>query len=155
MKDLDQILFDALKGDAALMEAVGDRVVSTCFEVGPDEMDNTPLPCIIVTDDGWQNQQESKDTMWESMEDRVTVLDVGQGQCVLLQSGGRNYLVDCGGDSDTQAADTAAETLLSMGIHKLDGVIVTHYDRDHAGGVGYLLSRIAGEMNFLSMKIWS
>ena len=72
MKDLDQILFDALKGDAALMEAVGGRVVSTCFEVGPDEMDNTPLPCIIVTDDGWQNQQESKDTMWESMEDRVT-----------------------------------------------------------------------------------
>ena len=72
MKDLDQILFDALKGDAALMEAVGCRVVSTCFEVGPDEMDNTPLPCIIVTDDGWQNQQESKDTMWESMEDRVT-----------------------------------------------------------------------------------
>ena len=43
MKDLDQILFDALKGDAALMEAVGGRVVSTCFEVGPDEMDNTPL----------------------------------------------------------------------------------------------------------------
>ena len=72
MKDLDQILFDALKGDAALMEAVGGRVVSTCFEVGPDDMDNTPLPCIIVTDDGWQNQQESKDTMWESMEDRVT-----------------------------------------------------------------------------------
>lgn len=72
MKDLDQILFDALKGDAALMEAVGGRVVSTCFEVCPDEMDNTPLPCIIVTDDGWQNQQESKDTMWESMEDRVT-----------------------------------------------------------------------------------
>ena len=72
MKDLDQILFDALKGDAALMETVGGRVVSTCFEVGPDEMDNTPLPCIIVTDDGWQNQQESKDAMWESMEDRVT-----------------------------------------------------------------------------------
>lgn len=72
MKDLDQILFDALKGDAALMEAVGGRVVSTSFEVGPDEADNTPLPCIIVTDDGWQNQQESKDTMWESMEDRVT-----------------------------------------------------------------------------------
>lgn len=84
-----------------------------------------------------------------TMEDRMTVLDVGQGQCVLLQSGGRNYLVDCGGDSDTQAADTAAETLLSMGIHKLDGVIVTHYDRDHAGGVGYLLSRIAADRVYL------
>jgi beta-lactamase superfamily II metal-dependent hydrolase len=28
---------------------------------------------------------------------RLTVLDVGQGQCVLLQSGGRTYMVDCGG----------------------------------------------------------
>jgi competence protein ComEC len=76
---------------------------------------------------------------------RMTVLDVGQGQCILLQSEGRTYLIDCGGDSDTKSADLAAETLLSQGISRLDGVIVTHYDRDHAGGVGYLLSRIPAD----------
>lgn len=73
---------------------------------------------------------------------RVTVLDVGQGQCILFQSGGGNYLVDCGGDSDAGAADVAAETLLSQGITLLDGLIVTHGDRDHAGGVLDLLTRI-------------
>ena len=73
---------------------------------------------------------------------RVTVLDVGQGQCILLQSEGKTYMVDCGGDSDTQAADTAAEYLLSQGIDRLDGIILTHFDADHAGGVEYLLTRI-------------
>ncbi|MBQ9761836.1 MAG: DNA internalization-related competence protein ComEC/Rec2 [Oscillospiraceae bacterium] len=80
---------------------------------------------------------------------RMTVFDVGQGQCVLLQSGGKNYLIDCGGDSDTAAADIAAETLLSQGIAHLDGIVVTHYDRDHAGGVAYLLSRIPADGVFL------
>lgn len=72
----------------------------------------------------------------------LTVLDVGQGQCLLLQDQGRTFLVDCGGDSDADAADAAAQTLLSQGISRLDGVIVTHMDRDHAGGIGYLLSRV-------------
>lgn len=80
---------------------------------------------------------------------RMTVLDVGQGQCVLIYADGKSFLIDCGGDSDTKSADLAAETLLSQGISRLDGVIVTHYDRDHAGGVGYLLSRIPADAVFL------
>jgi competence protein ComEC len=76
-------------------------------------------------------------------------LDVGQGQCILLQSEGKTYLVDCGGDSDTWAADIAAKRLLSQGIHHLDGVILTHYDRDHAAGVSYLLSRVSAEIIYL------
>lgn len=73
---------------------------------------------------------------------RFTVLDVGQGQCLLLQSEGKLYMIDCGGDSDTAVADLAAETLLSQGITKLDGLILTHLDRDHAGAAANLLSRI-------------
>ena len=48
---LDEIIYNALRADADLMTAVGGRIVSTCFEVSPDEQDNTPLPCIIVMDD--------------------------------------------------------------------------------------------------------
>ena len=73
---------------------------------------------------------------------RMTMLDVGQGQAILLQSGGKSWLVDCGGDYDEDAADVTAETLLSQGIFRLDGVILTHYDGDHAGGVDELLTRI-------------
>lgn len=73
---------------------------------------------------------------------RMTVLDVGQGQCILLQSGGRTFLVDCGGDYGEDAADAAAETLLSQGISRVDGMILTHFDEDHTGGVEYLLTRV-------------
>ena len=80
---------------------------------------------------------------------RVTVLDVGQGQCILLQSEGKTFMVDCGGDSDTQAADIAAKALLSQGVYQLDGLILTHYDSDHAAGAAYLLSRIPADMLYL------
>lgn len=72
----------------------------------------------------------------------VTAMDVGQGQCILLQSEGKNYLVDCGGSYDDDTADIAAETMLSQGISRLNGVILTHFDKDHVGAVPYLLTRI-------------
>lgn len=80
---------------------------------------------------------------------RMTVLDVGQGQAILLQSEGRTFLVDCGGDYEEDAADVTAETLLSQGISRLDGVILTHYDLDHAGGLPYLLTRIETDLILL------
>lgn len=80
---------------------------------------------------------------------RVTALDVGQGQCILLQSEGCTYMVDCGGDYDADAADSAVEYLLSQGISRLDGLILTHYDRDHAGGVPLLAYRIDIDRIFL------
>ena len=76
----------------------------------------------------------------------VTVLDVGQGQSILLQSGGRTVLVDCGGDDDEQTADLVAGKLLSQGISRLDALILTHCDRDHAGGLPYLLTRVQADM---------
>ena len=73
---------------------------------------------------------------------RVTVLDVGQGQSVILQSEGKTFLVDCGGDYDRHAAQEAAKELRSQGLGRIDGLIVTHFDYDHVGGVPYLLSWI-------------
>lgn len=71
-----------------------------------------------------------------------TALDVGQGQCLILHHNGKTFLIDCGGSSDKIAANEAAETLLSRGITKVDGIILTHGDRDHSGGLPYLLTRI-------------
>lgn len=84
---------------------------------------------------------------------RMTMLDVGQGQAILLQSEGKTFLVDCGGDYDEDAADVTAETLLSQGISRLDGIIVTHYDKDHAGGLPYLLTRIDTDLILLPYSL--
>lgn len=81
---------------------------------------------------------------------RMTVLDVGQGQSIILQSEGRTFLIDCGGDDDEMTADMAAETLLSQGVFRLDGIILTHGDRDHAGGVLNLLNRVSADMLLVS-----
>ena len=80
---------------------------------------------------------------------RVTVLDVGQGQSILLQSEGKTYLVDCGGDRDDETADIAAETLLCYGVSRLDGIILTHYDRDHSGALENLLTRVDTDLLLL------
>lgn len=71
--ELDEILYNALVADATLTAYIGgqDRITSTCFEVSPDEQDNTPLPCIIVTDDGLQGGDSTKDDLWEPYEDNV------------------------------------------------------------------------------------
>ena len=73
---------------------------------------------------------------------RLNVLDVGEGQAILLQSGDENYLIDCGGSSETGAADKIAQTLLSQGIFRLDGLALTHYDFDHTNAIENLLTRI-------------
>lgn len=79
----------------------------------------------------------------------ITMLDVGQGQAILLQSEGKTFLVDCGGDDDEETADIIAETLLSQGISRLDGIVLTHYDRDHAGAIHHLLTRLDTDYLFL------
>lgn len=80
---------------------------------------------------------------------RMTVLDVGQGQCILLQSGDDCYVVDCGGDSGDGAADLAVHTLRTQGISQIDGLILTHFDKDHAGGALSLMSQIQVDTLFL------
>lgn len=71
----------------------------------------------------------------------VTMLDVGQGQSILLTSAGRTALIDCGG-SKGSAGDTAARHLHALGISRLDVLILTHCHDDHANGVNELFSQM-------------
>lgn len=73
----------------------------------------------------------------------VLVLDVGQGQSVILASGGQYALVDCGSANSWKDPDSAAAwQLQSMGCKRLDWLILTHYDKDHVSGVTGLLARM-------------
>jgi competence protein ComEC len=69
----------------------------------------------------------------------VTVIDVGQGDAILLRSpSGRAVLVDAGGSYDggfDVGEAVVAPYLWSLGIRRLDRILVTHAHPDHAGGV--------------------
>ncbi len=71
MLELDEIFYNALTADETIASDTGGRIFSTCVEVPPTDADNTPLPYIIITDDGLQNNQATKDDVWESDEDHV------------------------------------------------------------------------------------
>ena len=71
------------------------------------------------------------------------VLDVEQGQSILLSSQGSFALLDCGSNALwTHPGDLAADQLQSMGCRKLDYLLLTHYDFDHVSGVSRLLARM-------------
>ena len=70
------------------------------------------------------------------------ILDVGQGQCVILETGELTAVVDCGGTNPEKAGEQAARTLNSAGKTRADILVLTHYDADHVGGVAQFLHRI-------------
>lgn len=72
----------------------------------------------------------------------VTVLNVGQGQSILLATQSSTALVDCGGSGWEDPGDIAADYVQAMGKSTLDLLILTHYHSDHACGVPELLERL-------------
>ena len=72
----------------------------------------------------------------------VHVIDVGQGDSILLQNGDYNILVDAGPNS---AEDELVEYLDALNIEKLDCVVLTHPHEDHIGGADAVLSAFGAD----------
>lgn len=76
---------------------------------------------------------------------RLTVLDVGQGQAVHVQTATHDLLFDAGPAFNAQSdagSRIVAPYLRAIGVRKLDRLIVSHVDRDHAGGVDSVLAAL-------------
>lgn len=78
-----------------------------------------------------------------------TALDVGQGQCLLYQCGTWTAVIDCGGEDAWGAGEEAARYLQSCGEYRVEALILTHYDADHAGGAAQLMERERVECIYL------
>lgn len=75
-------------------------------------------------------------------QNRLIFLDVGQGNCVLLQTAsGEAYLYDCGSSSRTNVGRyVLLPALKYYGINRLEGVFLSHADNDHMNGIAELFS---------------
>ncbi len=68
---------------------------------------------------------------------RLTFLDVGQGDATLVQDGKRSVLVDAG-----VPESGIVELLQHAGVRRLDLLVATHAENDHAGGTAAVVSAL-------------
>ncbi len=127
----DQVFYNALRQNADLMAMVDGRIENTSIPVPDEDLLNQPLPYIIITYDGMQNDGFTKDNSYEGDTDHVQIaIEVtaeDREQLGDLMQAVRTTVVSFF-DGYTPPADPKAEDLT--------GLIPTHYALT-ASGIGY------------------
>lgn len=76
---------------------------------------------------------------------KVTVLDVGQGLSVVVQTQNRTLLYDTGPRYSAQS-DSGSRIIMPFlrgeGVTRLDGLMLSHNDVDHSGGLNSVLAQV-------------
>lgn len=100
--------------------------------------------------------------------DFIKLIDVGQGDSILLCSKGKTALIDTGGKISINGEESSTITkyitiplLKSLGIKELDYLFLTHGDMDHMGESIYLMNHFKvkkiyinlGKISFLENKL--
>lgn len=73
---------------------------------------------------------------------RIWLLDIGQGDAIVIEQGSRCITIDGGSTSRPDCGKRILEPFLeSRALGTVDAAFLTHADRDHTNGIVYLTSR--------------
>lgn len=76
---------------------------------------------------------------------KVTVLDVGQGLAVVLRTANHSLVYDAGPRYSSQSdsgSRIVVPYLRGEGVKHLDGLLISHNDSDHSGGMASILTQV-------------
>lgn len=73
---------------------------------------------------------------------KITFFDVGKGDAILIETENANMLIDAGYDNTSQVI---LDYLDQQGKSSLDYMVITHFDKDHVGGVDRVLEAVTVE----------
>jgi beta-lactamase superfamily II metal-dependent hydrolase len=101
-------------------------LIAGSFVLGDDDDDPTPTPTRQAT-------ANSADPLV------FTIMDVGQGLCVVVITPDGHSMVIDGGRSKSRMAERVIPYLKEHGVERVDYVVATNPDQDHIGGLEQLL----------------
>jgi competence protein ComEC len=83
---------------------------------------------------------------------KMLALDVGQGSSILVTTRRHALLFDTGArqGSSNSGQRVISPVMRALGIDKLDALMVSHSDMDHAGGLAYVLTKYPVEAIYAS-----
>ena len=70
----------------------------------------------------------------------IIVFGLGKADSILIKNKSQTILIDSGHKRDKKVL---ADKLRTLGIKKIDYMILTHPDKDHIGGASYLIDTFA------------
>ena len=77
---------------------------------------------------------------------KIYFVDVGQGDCTLIQTHEKKNILIDGGGSEFGSFDVGESILLpyllNRGINKIDYMMISHFDSDHIGGLFYIMENL-------------
>ena len=77
---------------------------------------------------------------------KIYFVDVGQGDCTLIQTHEKKNILIDGGGSEFGSFDVGESILLpyllNRGINKIDYMMISHFDSDHIGGLFYIMKNL-------------
>lgn len=109
------------------------------------------VPCIVaillITATGIYSDYSKNSSFY------INYMYVGQGDSALINTpGGKKFLIDTG-DTLSSGKSLCLDALKNMGITKLDGIIISHIDKDHSGALMKIIESIPVKYVYMSRNV--
>lgn len=108
------------------------------------------LCCLVISIFGF-----GLSSIWQNNTVQFTVLDVGQGQCLVIRTHHGDYLIDAGGSilGPDPGRFAIIPSLRQMGVSKLNGIIITHPHLDHILAINEIAKQIPVQRIFAPVGV--
>lgn len=93
------------------------------------------LVYVTTRDNSYVGELPTEDII-KSEELQIYFFNVGQADCILVRSNGKNMLIDAG---DNEDGPLLVKYIKKLGINKIDYLIGTHVHEDHIGGMDNII----------------
>ena len=103
------------------------------------------LALVALTFVSFSGSAVARSQTWPGTGWQIVSCDVGQGDATLIRSANQTMLIDVGRDPEP-----IAKCLETLGVTRVDVLLLTHFDSDHVGGLDGVFERATVDLAMIS-----